>query len=83
MSPDGTDVSQVGDRPDGRGLDGGRSLTAGLMWTVIVIVLGIFGEDLGQMPLAEDKRTVEHLPTEGSDDPLADRIRPWSSTKFS
>ena len=78
LPPDGADVSEVGDRRRDRGFDSGRSLTAGLMWTIIVIVLGVFGKDLGQMPLVEDQHPVEHLTAERSDNPLTDRIRPWS-----
>jgi hypothetical protein len=48
------------------------------MWTLIVIVLGIFGEDLGQMSIVEDQHPVEHLTAERSDNPLADRVRAWS-----
>jgi hypothetical protein len=46
---------------------------------MIVIVLDVFGEDLGQMPLAKDERPIEHLPAERSDNPLTDRIRHWRS----
>jgi hypothetical protein len=56
---DGAKVSQVGDRLRDRGSDGGRSLLTGLMRTVIVIVLGAFGEDLGQMVLVEDQCLVQ------------------------
>jgi hypothetical protein len=55
----------------------GGQLTAGLVWTVIVIVLGVFGKDLGQVSLVEDQYPVAHLTAERSDHPLADRIRPW------
>jgi hypothetical protein len=78
LPPDGAEVSQVGDRPRDRGFDGGRSLTAGLMRTMIVIVRGVFGDGFGQVPLVEDQHPIEHLTAKRSDDALADRIRPWS-----
>jgi hypothetical protein len=40
-------------------------------------VLGVFGEDLGQMLVVEDQHLVEYLAAERSDNPLADRVRPW------
>jgi len=46
-SLDGVEVSQVGDRPRDRGFDDGRSLTAGLVRAMLVVVPGVFGEDLG------------------------------------
>jgi hypothetical protein len=46
FSPDGAEVSQVGDRLHGSGLDCGRSLTAGLMRTMIVTVHVVFAEGL-------------------------------------
>lgn len=49
LPPDGADVGQIGDRPRDRGRGLGRSLTAGLMRTMNVIVRGVFGEDLGQL----------------------------------
>jgi hypothetical protein len=61
LPPDGANVSQVSDRPRDRGFDGGRSLTAGLMRTVIVILPGVFGEDLGQMPGHQSNPAEDHL----------------------
>ena len=55
---------------------GGRSLASGLMRPMIVIVLDVFCEDLGQMLLAEDQHLVGHLTAERSGNRLADRVRP-------
>jgi hypothetical protein len=49
LPPDGAEVSKIGNRPRGRGFDIRRSLASGLMRTVIVIMLNVFGEDLGQI----------------------------------
>jgi hypothetical protein len=48
-----------------------------VVWTrtMIGLVLGVFGEDLAQMPLVEGQHPVEHLAAERT---LSDRIRPWS-----
>ena len=58
-SLDGAEVIQVGDRPRDRGFDDGRSLTSGLMRAMLVVVVGVFGEDLGQVPVVEDQHLVE------------------------
>src|SRR5258708_29312937 len=60
-------------------LNRGRSLISRLVRTMIIIVVGVLGEDLGQMLLVEDQHVLEHLPAERSDNPLADRVRPGDS----
>ncbi|MCW2913631.1 MAG: hypothetical protein JWN52_1699 [Actinomycetia bacterium] len=67
LSPDGTGVGEVGDRPRVGRLDQRWSLVTGLMRAVPVIVLGILGDDLGEMFLVEDQHLVEHLATKHSD----------------
>ena len=53
-----------------------RSLISLLVQTMIIIVVGVLGEDLGQMLLVEDQHVLEHLPAERSDNPLADCVGP-------
>jgi hypothetical protein len=75
-SLNGAEIGQVSDWPRDSSFNDGRSLTAGLVREMLVMVLGVFGEDLGQMPIVEDQHLVEYLAAERSDDPHADRIRP-------
>ena len=75
MSPNGTEVGEVDDRPNGRGFDRRRSLTSGLVRAVLVIVLGVLGENLRQMLLVENQHLIEDLTAERADHALADRIR--------
>jgi hypothetical protein len=41
----------------------------------MVMVVGVFGEDLGQIPRVEDQHPIQHLTAQRSHHPLADRIR--------
>lgn len=76
MSLDGTEVSEVGDRPRVGRLDHRWSLVPGLIGAVPVIVLGVLGEDRAQMLVVEDQGLVEQLSAERSDQALADPGRP-------
>jgi len=40
-----------------------------------VVVRQVLGQDLAQVVLAEDEQPVEDLAAQGSDHPLADRVR--------
>src|ERR1019366_1553554 len=44
---------------------------------MIVVVLGVGDEDLGQMPLVGDQHVVEHFAAERSDNPFGIAIGPW------
>lgn len=59
----------------GCGFDRRRSLTSGLVRAVLVIVVGVLGENLGQMLLVENQHLIEHLTAERADHALADRVR--------
>jgi hypothetical protein len=39
------------------------------MWTMTVVVLDVFGENLGQISLVEDQHPVEHLTAERAEVP--------------
>jgi hypothetical protein len=42
---------------------------------VLVVVIGVFGQDVVQMPFAEDQEPVGALTPDGADPPLGDRVR--------
>src|SRR5579864_9290406 len=56
-------------------------LLPGLVWTVAVIALGILGQDLAEVPLAEDQHVVQALAAHRSHEPLRECVRPWRSDR--
>src|SRR5258705_8256008 len=70
------EVGEIGDRPGAGRFDHRWSLVPGLVREVLIIVLGVLGEDLGEMFLVEDQYLAEQLPAQRSDHALADRVRP-------
>jgi hypothetical protein len=60
----GSDVENVA------GLAKGRFLLQALVRPVAVIVLGVLGQDLAEMPLAEDQHVIEALAAQRAHEPL-------------
>ena len=58
----------------GVGLGRGE-LSEGAVRPGCVVVLQVFGQHSSQMVLIDDQQLVEELPSQGADDPFADRVR--------
>src|SRR4051794_34078956 len=55
-----------------------RELAPSLARAVLVVVLGVGVEDASGMSLVADQQVVERFAAEGSDDPFAVGVHPWS-----
>ena len=51
-------------------------LLQALMWPISVVVPGVLGQDLTEMPLAEDRHVVQALAAQRAREPLGECVRP-------
>ena len=68
-------LGEVDLRWPGAGLSG-CELAEGAVRPGGVVMLKVFGQYLAQMVLIDDQQPVEKFPAQGTDHPLADRVRP-------